>query len=94
MGLLFNEAAANDGSGGEQDEPGDAHPQSGENGGYLLEFPESGSETNTDTDDKAENGNGRSDGSYTWIVLQNGQIQPAYKGSDGNWYTGYNDVFP
>ena len=92
IGLLVNEPSANDG-GGEQDESGDAHPQSGETGEYLLEFPESAAEINTDTDDDPTNDNGRTEGTYSWIVLHNGQIKPAYK-SGGNWYVGYNDAFP
>ena len=94
IGLLVNEPSANDG-GGEQDESGDAHPQSGETGEYLLEFPESGAEINTDTDDIAGNDTGRTEGTYSWIVLHNGQIKPAYKSpTDSNWYVGYNDAYP
>ena len=94
IGLLVNEPSANDG-GGEQNESGDAHPQSGETGEYLLEFPESAAEINTDTDDDPTNDNGRTEGTYSWIVLHNGQIKPAYKSvTDSKWYVGYNDAFP
>ncbi len=95
IGLLVNEPSDNVGSGGEQNESGDAHPQSGETGEYLLEFPESAAEINTDTDDDPTNDNGRTEGTYSWIVLHNGQIKPAYKSvTDSKWYVGYNDAFP
>ena len=83
LGLMVNEPF--DGTGTEQDEPGNAHPQAGEQGEQLLEFPESASGDNTSS---------ITDGGCHWMLLHNGQVVPAYKGSDGNWYTGYNNTYP
>jgi len=91
VGLLVNEPVA---AGAENDKPGLAHPLAGEKGQYLLEFPKSASETNTDIDTTAGNLNGKTDGSYTWIILHNGRVVPAYLGADSNWYSGSNNQYP
>jgi type II secretory pathway pseudopilin PulG len=91
VGLLVNEPVA---AGVENDKPGLAHPIAGEKGQYLLEFPASASETNTDIDTAAGNLNGKTNGSFTWIILHNGRVVPAYLGSDGNWYSGSDNRYP
>ena len=83
LGLLVNEPF--DSTGSEQDEPGNAHPQGSERGEYLFEFPNSA---------HPDNSSNLSDGSYTWVIMDNGQVVPVYEGSDGDYYTGYNDVYP
>lgn len=91
LGLLVNEPVA---AGAENDKPGLAHPLADEKGQYLLEFPESASETNTDIDTTADNLNGKTNGSYTWIILHNGRVVPAYLGKDNDWYSGSNNQYP
>ena len=91
VGLLVNEPVA---AGAENDKPGLAHPLAGEKGQYLQEFPESASETNTDIDTTAGNLNGKTNGSFTWIILHNGRVVPAYLGSDSNWYAGSSNQYP
>lgn len=91
VGLLVNEPVA---AGAENDKPGLAHPLAGEKGQYLLVFTKSASETNTDIDTTAGNLNGKTSGSYTWIILHNGRAVPAYLGADGNWYSGSNTQYP
>jgi type II secretory pathway pseudopilin PulG len=86
VGLLVNEPFANDGSGDEQDDPGYADPQAGEKGEYLLELPESASPGQSNT---------LTTGTYTWVLLHNGQLIPTYlSDTDSKWYTGYNGSFP
>ena len=90
IGLLVNEPSAV--ASLEQDDPGYAHPLANEQGRYLLKFPASVSSTNT----KDSGGTTQqTTGTYTWVLLQNGQVLPAYKkASDSKWYTGNNDVYP
>ena len=95
MGLLVNEPYGTAGNTyNENKYSGSAHPMANEQGQYLKDFPKSASETNTDIDSNHSNGNGYSSGSYTWVVLYNGDVVAAYKGSDGKWYAGYKGVYP
>ena len=90
LGVVVNEPSAVAGT--EQDDPGYAHPLAGEKGRYLLKFPASASSTNT----KDSGGTiQHTTGNYTWVLLQNGQVVPAYENTAGTiWYTGNNDVYP
>ncbi|MCH8087745.1 MAG: type II secretion system protein [Chloroflexi bacterium] len=94
MGLLVNEPFGTT-PGDENTLPGTVHPLLGEPGQYLGSFPKSAAEANTDIDAgvDAVTGNGRTDGSYHWVVLQDGRPVPVYKsgltwfsGSDGTTY--------
>ncbi len=64
-----------------------ASPYTGEDGPYLNEFPQSSSD---------DNGNPASTtGTYTWIVLTNGQVVGASLAPlDGKWYSGFNGSYP
>ncbi len=93
IGLLVNEAAADVST--ENQFPGTAHPQANETDEYLLKFPASASEYNTDTDATDNNTNGKTNGTYTWVILHNGQVVPTYKkAADSKWYAGSNDTYP
>jgi len=91
MGLLVNEPADDHDDG--QKASGDVRPQGGEEGEYLPDFPKSAHADNTD---KEGSGTGSyTSGSYRYIVLHNGEVCAAYKrAADGNWYCGYNGVYP
>jgi prepilin-type N-terminal cleavage/methylation domain-containing protein len=94
IGLLVNEPFGTAGTSySENRYSGTAHPMEDERGMYVKEFPESAAEINTDTDSNHTNGNGLTDGSYTWVVLYDGNVVPAYK-SGGKWYAGYMGVYP
>ncbi|MBI4311695.1 MAG: prepilin-type N-terminal cleavage/methylation domain-containing protein [Chloroflexi bacterium] len=73
---------------------GAAHPMDEEQGQYLSDLPDSAAEANTDTDGTPTNGNGLTSGSYVWIVLDTGDVSPAYKADDGKWYAGSNGSYP
>ncbi len=84
FGLLVNEASNS--TSAEQDDPGNAHPQSGEKSRYLLEIPSSAITSTT---------NDLSSGSYYWVLLQNGKVVPAYQGSNTtSFFAGNNDTYP
>jgi len=88
MGLLVNEAYGT-APGPENGTTGNAHPMAGEEALYLKHWPATASEANSDTDANPSNGNGYTDGPYTWVVLFSGLVVPAYKAEDGNWYSAY-----
>ncbi len=74
---------------------GTAHPMANETPGqYLKDIPKSAAELNSDTDGTSTNGNGLSSGTYTWVVLDNGDVVAAYKQSDGKYYAGFNGSYP
>lgn len=88
MGLLVNEAYGT-APGPENETPGNAHPMEGEEALYLKHWPATASEANTDTDADPTNGNGYTDGPFTWVVLFSGLVVPAYKAEDGLWYSAF-----
>lgn len=95
MGLLKQEPFGTAGTTyTENTASGTAHPMANEQGQYLKDLPQSASEWNTDIDSNYTNNNGLSEGTYTWIVLDTGDVVAAYKQSDGKWYAGYNGVYP
>lgn len=83
MGLLVNEPFAAVGT--ENQAASTAHPLAGESGRYLQKFPQSSSSTNSGS---------FASGTYTWVVLQNGDVVPGYPKATDEWYSGNNDTFP
>ena len=95
MGLLVQEPFGTKGTTyAENQFPGTAHPMANEQGQYIKELPKSASEYNTDIDATRTNGNCLSKGSYTWIVLDTGNVSPGYKAADGKWYAGNMGAYP
>lgn len=84
MGLLVNDDGACTSSTGISDRM-NVSVLEHESCWYINEVPESAS---------AMNGAGRPGGTYTWVVGNNGYVYGVYKGTDGNWYWGYNGIYP
>ena len=61
-----------------------------EDGEYLPNFPESAAPENTTLD---EGGSRTPDGSYSYVVLHDGEVVAVYDKSSV-WYTGFDDVYP
>lgn len=94
MGLLKQEPFGTAGTTyAENTASGTAHPMAIEQGQYLKDMAKSASEWNTDTDTNYTNNNGLSKGSYTFVVLDTGDVVAAYK-SGAVWYAGYNGSYP
>ena len=88
IGLLVNEPFASTTT-SDQALTGLAAPADNEDGEYLPSFPPSAHADNS----TVKAGASMTNGSYQYVLLENGTVVGVYK-NGGNYFAGFNDVFP